>query len=329
MVRIVCDAMGGDRAPDEVIAGSRLAAEREAMEIILVGLPEVRRRVPSVRPPSRIAFLPAADVVGMEESPSKALREKKDSSLARGLRYVKEGRADAFFSAGNTGAIYAFAMAILGRLRPELRPALSLILPIRDGVVLIDIGANAECRPEHYVQFGVMGSVLSRIWLGVEEPKVGLLNIGEEPTKGARNLQAAYDLLAKSPLHFVGNVEGDTLFEKEVDVVVCDGQTGNIVVKFGEGAALFLFGKIKEAFLKDPYGKLLGLLVKARLKKLKSSLGYESFGCVPLVGMKRVVTIGHGKSDREAVMTALLKTKQLLEEDLLGRLDAGLASLGA
>lgn len=329
MLRIVCDAMGGDHAPEEIVAGACLAAEQEEMEIILVGLPEVRRRVPKVRPPSQLSFLPAEEAVGMEESPSRALREKRGSSLARGLRYVKEGHAEAFYSAGNTGAVYAFALQTLGRLRPELRPALSLTLPIRRGVVLIDMGANAECRPKHYVQFGMMGSVISRISLGVNKPKVALLNIGEEPTKGARVLQAAHELLAKSPLNFVGNVEGDTLFEKEVDVVVCDGQTGNILVKFGEGAALFLFGRIKEAFLKDAYGKLLGLLVKPRLKKLRSSLGHESFGCVPLVGLKRVVTIGHGKSDREAVSTALLQTKRLLEKDLIGRLDAGLASLGA
>ncbi|MDR5689917.1 MAG: phosphate acyltransferase PlsX, partial [Armatimonadota bacterium] len=248
-MRVAVDAMGGDHAPAEVVAGALAAAERLGIDVLLVGPDEVvREQLKRHRPPaSRVRVVHASQQVGMDESPTTALRRKPDNSITKGLELVRSGQADAFFSAGNTGAVMAASLLTLGRVEGVDRPAIAAVLPtLRGRLVALDVGANVDCRPRHLLQFALMGSVYAERVLGIPSPRVGLLSNGEEAGKGNELVVRTAELLRATDLNFVGNVEGRQVFFGACDVLVCDGFVGNVVLKLGEGMAQGLFQIIRE-----------------------------------------------------------------------------------
>ncbi len=319
---IALDAMGGDHAPQETVAGAVLAA-REGVPVVLVGDPE-RLRAELQGQGASLEIVPAREVIGMHDAATE-VRRKRDASINVAVRLVKEGRAIAAVSMGHSGATMAAALFQLGRIKGIERPAILAELPAdtpAGRVHLIDAGANADVRPAHLLAFARMGAVYAERVSGVESPRVGLLSIGEEPSKGNQLVLAARPLLETSGLRFVGNVEGRDLMDGRADVVVTDGFTGNVVLKLAEGEARTLFRWIRSALLADPKGRIGALLVKDALKRLAARLDPAEYGAMPLLGVRGAVFIGHGASDRRAVKNAILRAKKLAESGLISALGA-------
>ena len=314
-MRIAVDAMGGDRAPEEIVLGVDRAVEHGFVnldQVVLVGMPG--RLAPLLDASPRIAQVavePASQVVGMHESPTGSLRSKPDSSLQVALRLVKSGTAEVFVSAGNTGAVVASSFATLGRLPGVKRPGIAVTFHSAEGpVTLLDVGANVHCKPEHLLHYGLMASVFSREVLEVQDPKVGLLNIGEEDGKGNSLVLETTALFRASGLNFVGNVEGNDLYSGRCNVVVCEGFVGNVVLKVTEGVAGLIFGAIQQEVLaRLPADSEEGQQVRQVLGKLD----YAEYGGAPLLGVDGQVMIMHGRSDRRAVASALRVARQFLE----------------
>ncbi|MBC7266381.1 MAG: phosphate acyltransferase PlsX [Anaerosomatales bacterium] len=304
-VTVAVDAMGGDRAPEAVLPGVVAALQADpALTVALVGPEEVV--VPFAAERSRVTPVVASQVIAMDEHPATAVRSKPDSSIVVGCRLARDGAADAFFSAGSTGACMAAATLIVGRAQGVSRPAIAAIIPAPSRpVVLLDVGANADCKPEHLVQFAFMGAAYARTMLGVAQPSVGLLNIGEEPTKGSALAQAAHELLAQRVPGFVGNVEGRDLPKGAVDVVVTDGFTGNVALKVMEGLSAVLFSEIKAAMTSSPVRAAAAAVLKSSLTQLKYRLDPDMYGGAPLLGIKRPCLIGHGSSGPEAIAAGI------------------------
>ncbi len=311
-MKIVLDAMGGDYAPQEQVKGAILATKQLGIETILVGRRSVLEPLLAEHgADGRVSIEDAPDVVDMGEAPLKAVRSKPNSSLMVAARLVKEGQAAGLVSCGNTGATMAAALFSWGRIPGIERPALGTVMPtVKGASVLLDVGANAENRPQHLLQFGIMGALYSQQVLGVENPTVGLLNVGEEPGKGNTLVKEAYGLLADSGLNFIGNVEGHQFFAGQCDVVVCDGFTGNIVLKSAEGLAQGIFSILKEELTGSLRAKLGALLAKPAFKGLKQKLDYTEYGGAPLLGLNGICIVSHGRSDAKAVMNALRVAKQ-------------------
>lgn len=298
--------MGGDDAPGVVLTGvaEALAAD-SSLQVMLCGPAEVV--VPFADAHERCTPCPAEEVIGMGEHPAQAVRRKKDSSIVVGCALVRDGQADGFFSAGSTGACLAAATLIIGRIRGIKRPALVQVIPAASGpCLLVDVGANADCKPDYLVQFAQMASVYAADVLGIEHPRVGLLNIGEEDAKGSTFAQNAHQLLRKRVPTFAGNCEPGDLLEGHFDVVVTDGFTGNIALKTIEGTAKLLFGHVKEVLSSGVKEKLGAALVAGKLRQLKGSLSPETFGGSPLLGVRGACVIGHGSSSAEAVKNGTL-----------------------
>jgi len=307
-VRIAVDAMGGDFAPAEVVAGTLMAAGGLAAELLLVGQPDaLRSELTGTAESGRLTVVEAPDVIAMDEHPTEAIRAKPESSLMVGLRLVKEGRADAFVTCGNTGAAMAGALLTLGRVRGIARPALGTVVPNGDSGLglLLDVGANADCRPLPLVQFAHMGAGYMARTFGIPRPRVGLLSIGEEDTKGNALVLETNRLLRQSRLNFVGNVEGKDLTRNVADVVVTDGFTGNVVLKTAEGMADLLFNELRRVFELTPWNRAAGLLVMSELRKVKRRLDYAEYGGALLLGVEGIVVIGHGRSKARAVFNAI------------------------
>lgn len=302
-VTIAVDAMGGDHAPDVVTAGVQRALSADAdLHVVLVGPESVVKPLAS----DRCTPVVTTEVIEMGEHPASAVRTKKDSSIVVGCRLVKEGRAEGFFSAGSTGACMAAATLIMGRIKGISRPAIATIIPaVERPVVLLDVGANADVKPEMLVQFATMGRAYAQTILGVEEPSVALLNIGEEPTKGSALAQEAHALLAAQVPSFVGNVEGRDVAAGTVDVIVTDGFTGNVVLKTLEGLSAALFGQLKETLTSSLVTKLAAGLIMPSLRQLKTRLDPEAYGGAPLLGVDGVCIIGHGGSRETAVANGI------------------------
>jgi phosphate acyltransferase len=299
-VRVAVDAMGGDRAPEEIVAGALAAASPEVSPV-LFGSRDVLAPLAG-----ELEIVHAEQVVGMDEKPSDAAREKRGSSLFASCRAVGEGRAEAVVSAGNTGAMLAAGLLEIRRLPDVHRPAIAVPLPAMGGPsVLIDAGANADARPEHLVQFGHMGAVFAEEILGIGEPEVALLSIGEEPEKGNRLVRDARKELAASGLRFVGNVEGRRLLAKAADVVVCDGFTGNITLKLLEGTIRTTLDAFREEVTASTRGKLGGLLIRPAARALQARLDPETYGGAYLLGLRGLVVIAHGNSSRTAIANAV------------------------
>jgi phosphate acyltransferase len=319
-VRVAVDAMGGDRAPEEVVAGA-LEARSEAVEPILHGREEALAPLAA-----GLAVEHAPDVVAMDEKPGDAARTKRESSLFRACRSVAQGRADVALSAGNTGALLAAGLVEIGRLRGVHRPAIAIPLPGLTGTtVLIDGGANADARPEHLLQFGHMGSLFASDVLGVGDPSVALLSIGEEPEKGNRLVREAHDLLAGSPLRYTGNVEGRDLLRGAADVVVCDGFTGNVALKTLEGGIGIALSSLRDEIASTWRGKVGGLLVRPAARTLRERLNPDTYGGAYLLGLRGLVVIAHGNSSRQAVANAIRLGARGVEAEVVQRLAGSLA----
>jgi len=313
MTRIAIDAMGGDRAPDEIVAG---ALESVSSEItpVLVG--------PRGLETGGLELVEAPTTIAMDEKPGEAIRTKRDSSLVVACRLVREGRAAAAVSAGNTGAMLAAGLVEIRRLRGVNRPAIAVVLPAKRGPsVLIDSGASADSRPEHLRQFAHMGSVFAQELLGVGDPEVRLLSIGEEPEKGNQLTLEAHRLLAETPdLNFKGNTESRRLLEGAADVVVCDGFTGNIVLKALEGTIRTVLTTLREEIAGSTRAKLGGLLIRPAARGLRERLDPDTYGGAYLLGLRGLAVIAHGDSSPRAIANAIRLAARGVEHDVVGRL---------
>lgn len=299
-VRVAVDAMGGDRAPEEIVAGAR-AARTDGIVPVLYG---PREAIQPLAPD--IEIVDAPQVVGMREKPADAAREKRDSSLFAACRAVGQGEADVVVSAGNTGAMLAAGLLEIGRLPDVRRPAIAAPLPARRGPsVLIDAGANADARPEHLLQFAHMGTIFAEEIIGIRVPEVGLLSIGEEPEKGDRLTREAHALLAADGIDFIGNVEGRLLLEGAADVVVCDGFTGNMALKILEGTIRTVLDEFREELVKSKRGQVGGLMIRPAARGLRRRLDPDTYGGGYLLGLKGLVVVAHGNSSGRAIVSAI------------------------
>ena len=310
-MQIALDAMGGDLGPQELINGALLAVEQDDLRITLVGNEPVLAELLNSSTSKanlleRFDIAHAQTVVQMDEHPVDAIRKKKDSSIMVAFDQVKSGKASAAVSAGNSGATLAAGVRKLGRLKHVARPGLASAFPTLKGpVVIMDIGANVECRPDHLYQFGVMASAFSRLY-DVKRPRVGLLTIGEESGKGNTLIKEAYSLLERSNLNFIGNVEGRDVFQGDVDVIVCDGFVGNIVLKISEGLAEAAMKMLREEILKSTLAKIGYLLARPAFGKFKKKVDYAEYGGAPLLGIKGIGIVCHGKSSALAIKNAII-----------------------
>lgn len=322
MIKVAVDAMGGDHAPFEVIKGSLLAIDEYKINIVLVGVePTIKPILDELtcgKENPKISIVHAPEVVGMSESPSAAFKKKKESSIAIGLKLLKEGEVDAFVSAGNTGAVMAASTLTLGRIPGIERPALSVILPSDNHqVLLMDIGSNVDCKPEQLVQFAIMGDCYARLVMGVDSPRIGLLSIGEEEEKGNHLVQSTFPLLKEENLNFIGNVESREIFVDRADVVVCDGFMGNSLIKFAEGLVTFFLSYFKKSCKKSPLAMLGALFLLPTLKRFKKETDYEEFGGTPLLGINGVSVISHGKSESKAIKNAIRNAVEAVQSNMI------------
>jgi phosphate acyltransferase len=313
MTRIAVDALGGDRAPDEVVAGA-LEAAADGIEIVLFG--------PAGLETKGLTLVEAPERIEMADKPAEAVRAKPDSSLVAAVRAVADGRADAVISAGNTGAMLAAGLLHLKRLPGVFRPAIAVPIPLREGVsVLIDAGANADSRPEHLVQFASMGSIFAEEILGRRDPTVRLLSIGEEPEKGDQLTIEAHELLRESPsVNFRGNAEGRDLLRGAADVVVTGGFTGNLALKLLEGTISELLAALRSEIASTPTGKLGGLLIRPAARRLRSRLDPDTYGGAYLLGLRGLAVIAHGNSGRRAIANGIRLAARGAEHRVVERL---------
>ena len=317
MPKVAVDAMGGDHAPGVVVEGALLAARELAVEVVLVGQKQsVEQELARHGTPSSLKIFPASEVVAMHESPSAALR-KKDSSLKAAFEMMKRGEVDAVVSAGNSGAMMATGMFVMGRLSEVARPAILIVVPsLAKGTVIIDAGANVDCKPKHLVQFGFMASIYAERVLGIASPRVGVLSNGEEEGKGNDLTRAASEQLSATSLNYIGYVEGRDIFNGKVDVIVCDGFTGNVALKTMEGAAAFAGEVLKRAFQKNLSARLGYLLSRNSLRDAYGRLDYAEYGGAPLIGLDGVAIIAHGGSNPRAIKNAIRVARDAVQQDV-------------
>ncbi len=307
-MRLAVDALGGDNAPGEIVAGAIAAASRlHEDEIVLVGPEaEVRVHLPSDAPPN-ITFRDSGGPVGMDEEPAAALRARPDAGVSVAAKMVRAGEADAFFSAGNTGATVAAALMRIGRMDGVRRPAISTVLPLTSPVLLLDAGATTMCRPQDLLNFAILGGVFAERYFGLGgRARVGLVNVGEESGKGTDLAKEAHGLIARSGVRFVGNVEGRDVATGVADVLVTDGFTGNVMLKTAEGVAREVLGMVRTAVTGDVVGKLAGAALKSRLVGIRDQVDPENYGGSFLLGVRGPVVIGHGNSRARGVENALV-----------------------
>jgi glycerol-3-phosphate acyltransferase PlsX len=327
---IAVDAMGGDFAPEATVDGAIQAARvaRDKYEIVLVGNEERIKKELSRFSVEKlpISIYHASEEISMEESPTRALRHKKDSSLVVATTLLKKGLADAVVSAGNTGAFMAAALLTLGRLPGVHRPALGSFIPNEKGVcVVIDVGANSDCKPVNLLQFAVMGSVYIEQIFDIAQPKVGLLSMGEEESKGNELVRAAHQLLKKGSFNFIGNVEGRDILKGTAEVVVCDGFVGNIVLKFAESIVGMFTKSLKKSVGRNIPANLGAVLMKPAFRKLRLLLDYQEYGGVPLLGLNGICIVCHGRSTPRAIRSAIREASKMFSLDVNRKLQDALA----
>ncbi|MFC1724275.1 phosphate acyltransferase PlsX [candidate division KSB1 bacterium] len=319
-MKVAVDAMGGDYAPESVIKGALLALkELENLELVLVG--DEERINSEIKSQSLFRFheyplsiVHAPEVIEMSDSPVEALKKKKNSSIVVMNKLLSEGKVEAVVSAGNTGAMFASSSVACGRIKGVNRPTIGTILPNKGGAcLLIDAGANIDCKPEHLLQFGIIGSLFIKFFLDIPNPKVGLLNIGEESSKGIPSTVAAYALLKASHLNFIGNVEGGDVFSGEADVVVCDGFVGNILLKFAEGIASMVKYKIEDKLKHIPG-------ITKMMSYFEKDFDYQQYGGVPILGINGVSIICHGHSSPKAIKNAIGESMRLIEMNFIDKI---------
>jgi glycerol-3-phosphate acyltransferase PlsX len=323
-MRIAVDAMGGDHAPAEIVKGAAMAAEEYGIDISLVGLP--REVQPLLDSHPRLQLVPCTQVIAMDEHPAQAVRSKPDASINVCARLVKEGRADGWTSAGNSGAIMAAALFIQGRIRGVDRPALGSIVPTQSGFAyFLDVGANVDSKPEYMTQFAVMGSVYAREMLGRAQPRVALLSNGEEEGKGDERVRETSRRLRGSMPGFIGNVEPKDIYAARADVVVADGFVGNVAIKMAEATADFLFRSLRDEIPKTFGGKVGGALIRPRVREIRDRIDWREFGGAPLLGIDGVAVVAHGRSDARAMKNAIRVTRDAVENELVGKIRAEVA----
>lgn len=317
-MKLAIDAMGGDHAPKEIVLGAMQAVEAfPDLHIILVG--DENRIKETLTGHERITVIHTTEVILGTDEPVRAVRRKKDASMVLAARNVAEGAADACLSAGNTGALMAAGLFVVGRIEGIERPALAPTLPTigGEGFLLLDVGANADAKPEHLQQYAIMGSIYSEKVRGITRPRVGLLNIGSEEKKGNELTKQAFDLLKSTNLNFIGNVEARDLLNGAADVVVTDGFTGNMVLKTIEGTALAMFTMLKTALMSSFTSKLAAAVLKPNLKGLKNTLDYSEYGGAALFGLKAPVIKAHGSSNARAIFSAIRQTREMADNNVI------------
>ncbi len=329
-MRIAVDAMGGDHGPKSTVPGAVRAAGELGVDILLVGTePLIRRELDRQGPPrARVTIVDAPEAIGMSDS-LLAFRKKKASSIRVGAQLVKDGGADAFVSMGNTGAVVYITREVLGALKGVDRPALALLVPGLSGpTLLIDVGANANCRPHNLVQFAVMGKIFMETVVGLPDPRVGLMSIGEEKGKGNELVRQTFERLQRSPLRFVGNVEGKDLFSGAADVIVSDGFTGNVALKVSEGVVESMMSMARREITRNIFAKLGYLLMKRHLKRIYKRVDYSEYGGAQLLGLNGVCIIGHGRSNPAAVRNAVARAREFVVGRVQERIQAEILRTG-
>jgi phosphate acyltransferase len=322
MLPIAVDAMGGDNAPTEIVEGAKQAVEELGLPVVLVGQPE------AIGDAGGLEIIPASEVIGMRDDPAQGVRRKKDSSLVRAAEAVRDGKAAAMVSAGNTGATMGAALLRMGRLKGVQRPAIATPIPVpgQTPTILLDAGANAECTPTYLLQFAQMGAAFATARYGIGEPKVALLSIGEEETKGTSLVKEAHGLLRESGLRFVGNVEGRDLMSDAADVVVTDGFTGNVALKTLEGAVKFLISAVFDAFNSSAEAKSAGAVLLDALSPVAAELDPDATGGAMLLGVEGVCIISHGSSSARAIVNAVRVAGEMIDGQLVDRLRGAVAA---
>ncbi len=333
VMKVLLDGMGGDHAPLEIVKGAIEAVKTDSrIEILILGREEdiYRELAKYDYDENRISVIHASEVIENEDSPIKAVRRKKDSSMVKGLNMLKDGKGDLFVSAGNTGAYMAGALLILGRISGIDRPAITSIYPILGGIpsIIVDAGANAECKPKNLQEFAVMGSIYMEKVLGRKNATVGLANIGAEEHKGNTLTKETYQLLKQTDLiNFIGNVEAREMPYGVCDVIVCDGFTGNTILKLSEGMALKILKEIKKKFTDGMAAKMGAVMLAGKIKELKADFDYTEIGGAPILGVNGHVIKMHGSSDANAVKNAILRGVVFAEENVVGQITDAMEEL--
>ncbi|MEA5564191.1 phosphate acyltransferase PlsX [Anabaena sp. UHCC 0399] len=326
-VRIAIDAMGGDHAPGEIVTGAVRASEELGVKVLLVGDPQkIKAALPPKTNLEGVEIIPAEDAIAMDEEPLNAVRRKRKASINVAMDLVKQQKADAVFSAGHSGAAMASALLRLGRLPGVDRPAIGTVFPtIKAGkpVLILDVGANVDCRPKFLEQFAVIGSIYSQYVLGTDEPKVGLLNIGEEETKGNELALRTHELLRENPyISFIGNAEGRDVLSGEFDVIVCDGFVGNILLKFAEAIGGVILQILREELPQGLHGQIGTAILRPNLKRIKQRMDHAEHGGALLLGVSGVCLIGHGSSQAPSVFNAIRMAKEAVDNKVMQQLQS-------
>ncbi len=330
-MRIAIDVMGGDNAPRAIIEGSILALKEYGAELYLVGLKDEILKYISEEDKGnpRVNIVEASEIINFDEAPVNAIKHKKDSSLVVGLKLVKDGQCDAFMSAGSTGAFLAGALLKVGRIKGIDRPALSPLIPTAKGCcMIIDVGGNVDCKPRNLQQFAIMGSIYMEKVMGIKNPRVGLLNIGTESSKGNELTKASFDLIKSTSVNFVGNVEARDIINGVCDVCVCDGFVGNVLLKTTEGVAMTMFKLLKDEIMKSFKTQLGAMLLKSSLRNLKKRFDYTEVGGAPFLGINGIMIKAHGSSDANAVKNAIRQAKMLYDNKCVDTIMNEISKLG-
>lgn len=319
-MKIIVDGMGGDNSPSEIVKGTVEAINQYGINVIIVGQQEKIQEELSkyTYPKEKVEILNATEIIENEDDPALAIRRKKDSSMVVGLKALDEGMADGFISAGSTGALLAGGLFIIKRIPGIDRAALATVYPTAVGMsLLVDAGANVDCKPEYLNQFAIMGSIYMEKVMNIDKPKVGIVNIGAEESKGNMLTKEAYALLKQSPINFIGSIEGRELPTGAADVIICDGFVGNVILKLTEGMAISIFSLLKEQFLKNLKTKIGAMLLKPGLKEMKSKMDYREYGGAPLLGTRKPVVKAHGSSDALAIKNAIRQLINFIDKDVI------------
>ncbi|ACI18358.1 phosphate acyltransferase PlsX [Dictyoglomus thermophilum] len=331
-MKIALDAMGGDYAPLETTKGALEAIKESNITVVLVGKEEELQKILKdyEYDKSRIEIVNAEEVIEMHEHPAFAVKEKENSSIVKAIKLLKERKVDGAVSAGNTGAVMSSALLYLGRIKGIKRPAISTLIPTLTEVpsIILDIGANVDCKKEYLEQFALMGKIYMEEVFNIKDPKIALLNIGEEEGKGNQLAQETYNLLKNNPIfNFIGNVEGKDLFKGIANVIVCDGFVGNIAIKTAEGVAETLFELLSSEIKSSLWSTILGMLLKPKFKNVKKKLDYSEFGGAPLLGVDGTVIISHGRSKAKAIKNALKLAEKVVKLEINRKILEGLSKI--
>ena len=322
-LRIALDAMGGERGPEEMVAGAMQAVEESDLDVILIGDENVLKPIlqKHTHVSARLHVVHASQAVSMDESPFEAIRKKKDSSISKAFAQVKSGAADGVVSAGNSGATMASAIKTLGRLENISRPGIASIFPtLKKPLVMMDVGANVDCRPQHLFQFGLMGAAFSNNLFKIPQPSIGLLSIGEEGGKGNVLVKSAHELFQKSSLNFIGNVEGRDIFQGDVDVIVCDGFVGNVCLKVSEGLAEAIISMLRSEMSKSIMAKIGYMLARQAFRNFGKRVDYAEYGGAPLLGVNGTGIVCHGRSNAKAIKNAIKVAAEMIRSQVNGHI---------